>query len=68
MLKRTLLFVSLGSGLLIDAQAINEAKAATKTSGKVGINTDIPTRTLTIKNSTANDGKPLLRLVDAPNI
>ena len=66
MLKRTLLFVSLGSGLLIDAQAINEAKAATKTSGKVGINTDIPTRTLTIKNSTANDGKPLLRLVDAP--
>ena len=66
MLKRTLLFVSLGSGLLIDAQTIDEAKAATKTSGKVGINTDIPTRTLTIKNSTANDGKPLLRLVDAP--
>lgn len=66
MLKRTLLFVSLGSGLLIDAQTINEAKAATKTSGKVGINTDIPTRTLTIKNSTANDGKPVLRLVDAP--
>lgn len=49
MLKRTLLFVSLGSGLLIDAQTIDEAKAATKTSGKVGINTDIPTRTLTIK-------------------
>lgn len=66
MLKRTLLFVSLGSGLLIDAQTIDEDKAATKTSGKVGINTDIPTRTLTIKNSTANDGKPLLRLVDAP--
>ncbi|MGP1500720.1 MAG: hypothetical protein ACTTJM_02930 [Bergeyella cardium] len=66
MLKRTLLFVSLGSGLLIDAQAINETNAATKTSGKVGINTDIPTRTLTIKNTTANNGKPVLRLVDAP--
>ena len=45
MLKRTLLFVSLGSGLLINAQAINETNAATKTSGKVGINTDIRTRT-----------------------
>ena len=66
MLKRTLLFVSLGSGLLINAQAINETNAATKTSGKIGINTDIPTRTLTIKNSTANNGKPVLRLVDTP--
>ena len=66
MLKRTLLFISLGSGLLIDAQTINDANAATKTSGKVGINTDIPTRTLTIKNSTANNGKPVLRLVDIP--
>ena len=66
MLKRTLLFVSLGSGLLIDAQAINEANAATKTSGKVGINTDIPTRTLTIKNTTANNGKPVLRLAGTP--
>ena len=66
MLKRTLLFVSLGSGLLIDAQAINETNAATKTSGKVGINTDIPTRTLTIKNTTANNGKPVLRLAGTP--
>ena len=66
MLKRTLLFISLGSGLLIDAQTINDANAATKTSGKVGINTDIPTRTLTIKNSTANNGKPVLRLVNTP--
>ena len=66
MLKRTLLFISLGSGLLINAQAINETNAAAKTSGKVGINTDIPTRTLTIKNSTANNGKPVLRLVDTP--
>ena len=62
MLKRTLLFVSLGSGLLINAQAINETNAATKTSGKIGINTDIPTRTLTIKNTAANNGKPVLRL------
>ena len=66
MLKRTLLFISLGSGLLINAQAINETNAAAKTSGKVGINTDIPRRTLTIKNSTANNGKPVLRLVDTP--
>ena len=66
MLKRTLLFVSLGSGLLIDAQAINEANAATKTSGKIGINTDIPTRTLTIKNTAANNGKPVLRLAGTP--
>jgi len=66
MLKRTLLFVSLGSGLLIDAQAINETNAATKTSGKVGINTDIPTRTLTIKNTAANNGKPVLRLAGTP--
>ena len=66
MLKRTLLFVSLGSGLLINAQAINETNAATKTSGKIGINTDIPTRTLTIKNTTANNGKPVLRLAGTP--
>ena len=66
MLKRTLLFVSLGSGLLINAQAINETNAATKTSGKVGINTDIPTRTLTIKNTAANNGKPVLRLAGTP--
>lgn len=66
MLKRTLLFVSLGSGLLINAQAINETNAATKTSGKIGINTDIPTRTLTIKNTAANNGKPVLRLAGTP--
>ena len=66
MLKRTLLFILLGSGLLINAQAINETNAATKTSGKVGINTDIPTRTLTIKNTTANNGKPVLRLAGTP--
>ena len=66
MLKRTLLFISLGSGMLIGAQVINETNAAGKTSGKVGINTDIPTRTLTIKNTTANNGKPVLRLAGTP--
>ena len=66
MTNRILLLGLLLGGASINAQNINETNAAGKTKQKVGINTTIPTRTLTIKNSTANDGKPLLRLVDAP--
>ena len=66
MTHRILLLGLCLGGISINAQVINETKAAGKTGQKVGINTTIPTRTLTIKNSTANDGKPLLRLVDAP--
>ena len=66
MTNRILLLGLLLGGVSINAQNINETNAAGKTKQKVGINTTIPTRTLTIKNSTANDGKPLLRLVDAP--
>ena len=66
MTHRILLLGLFLGGISTNAQVINETKAAGKTGQKVGINTTIPTRTLTIKNSTANDGKPLLRLVDAP--
>lgn len=66
MTNKILLLGLLLGGASINAQTINETNAAGKTKQKVGINTTIPTRTLTIKNSTANDGKPLLRLVDAP--
>ena len=66
MTNRILLLGLLLGGVSINAQNINETNAAGKTGQKVGINTTIPTRALTIKNSTANDGKPLLRLVDAP--
>ena len=66
MTNKILLLGLLLGGISTNAQVINETKAAGKTGQKVGINTTIPTRTLTIKNSTANDGKPLLRLVDAP--
>lgn len=48
------------------AQTINEANAKTKTAEKVGINTDVPTRALTIQNSANNNGKPALRLVGTP--
>ena len=65
MMNKKLLFLLLGSSVL-SAQTINESVAATKVSGKTGINTNIPTRTLTIKNTTANQGKPVLRLVDTP--
>jgi len=65
MMNKKLLFLLLGSSML-SAQTINESAAATKVSGKTGINTNIPTRTLTIKNTTANQGKPVLRLVDTP--
>ena len=66
MIHRILLLGLFLGGISTNAQVINETKAAGKTGQKVGINTIIPTRTLTIKNSTANDRKPLLRLVDAP--
>ena len=66
MTNRILLLGLLLGGVSINAQNINETNAAGKTGQKVGINTTIPTRTLTIKNSTPNDGKPVLRLVDAP--
>lgn len=66
MTNRILLLGLLLGGASINAQTINETNAAGKTGQKVGINTTIPTRTLTIKNSTPNNGKPLLRLVDAP--
>ena len=67
MMNKKLLFLLLSSGMLsAQTQTINESAAATKVSGKTGINTKVPTRTLTIKNTTANQGKPVLRLVDTP--
>ena len=48
------------------AQTIDEAKAKTKTGKKVGVNTNVPTRALTVQNSADNDGKPPLRLVNTP--
>ncbi len=66
MINRILLLGLLLGEASINAQNINETNAAGKTKQKVGINTNIPTRTLTIKNAAANDGKPVLRLVDAP--
>ena len=61
MMNKKLLFLLLSSGMLsAQTQTINESVAATKVSGKTGINTNIPTRTLTIKNTTANQGKPSL--------
>ena len=66
MTNKILLLGLLLGGVSINAQNINETNAAGKTKQKVGINTTIPTRTLTIKNSTADKGKPVLRLVDAP--
>ena len=64
-MNKKLLFLLLGSSML-SAQTINESAAATKVSGKTGINTKVPTRTLTVENTTANQGKPVLRLVDTP--
>lgn len=64
-MNKKLLFLLLGSSVL-SAQTINESAAATKVSGKTGINTNIPTRTLTIQNTDTNQGKPVLRLVDTP--
>lgn len=64
-MNKKLLFLLLGSSML-SAQTINESAAATKVSGKTGINTNIPTRTLTIQNTDTNQGKPVLRLVDTP--
>lgn len=66
MTNKILLLGLLLGGVSINAQNINEINAAGKTKQKVGINTNIPTRTLTIKNATADKGKPVLRLVDAP--
>ena len=66
MTNRILLLGLLLGGISTNAQTINTTNAAGKTGQKVGINTTIPTRTLTIKNSTADKGKPVLRLVDAP--
>lgn len=65
MMSKKLLFLLLGGGML-SAQTINETNAASKTAGKTGINTDLPTRTLTIQNPPADQGKPVLRLVDLP--
>lgn len=65
MMSKKLLFLLLGGGML-SAQTINETNAADKVAGKTGINTDLPTRTLTIQNSPADQGKPVLRLVDTP--
>ena len=65
MINKKLLLLLLG-GSLLNAQTINETNAATKVSGKTGINTKVPTRTLTVENTTANQGKPVLRLVDTP--
>jgi hypothetical protein len=66
MTHKILLLGLLLGGVSINAQTINETNAAGKTKQKVGINTTIPTRTLTIKNAAADKGKPVLRLVDAP--
>ena len=51
---------------LLNAQTINTTNAQTKTNEKVGINTTVPTRTLTIENSPNNEGKPVLRLIGTP--
>ena len=61
MINKFLLSGFLLGGLFINAQTINETYAKTKKDGKIGINTDVPTRTLTIKNSTDNTGRPPLR-------
>ena len=53
-------------GAHAQAQTINEANARTKTAEKVGINTDVPTRALTVQNSANNNGKPALRLIGTP--
>lgn len=66
MINKFLLSGFLLGGLFINAQTINETYAKTKKDGKIGINTDIPTRTLTIKNSNDNTGRPPLRLVNTP--
>ena len=66
MMSKKLLFLLLGGGML-SAQTINETNAAGKTAGKTGINTDLPTRTLTIQNPPADQGKPVLRLADLPS-
>ena len=66
MMSKKLLFLLLG-GCMLSAQTINETNAAGKTAGKTGINTDLPTRTLTIQNPPADQGKPVLRLVDLPS-
>lgn len=66
MINKFLLSGFLLGGLFINAQTINETYAKTKKDGKIGINTDIPTRTLTIKNSADNTGRPPLRLVNTP--
>ena len=66
MINKFLLSGFLLGGLFINAQTINETYAKTKKDGKIGINTDIPTRTLTIKNSDDNAGRPPLRLVNTP--
>ena len=65
MINKKLLLLLLG-GSLLNAQTINETNAAAKVSGKTGINTKVPTRTLTVENTTANQGKPVLRLVNTP--
>ena len=65
-MSKKLLFLLLGGGML-SAQTINETNAASKTAGKTGINTDLPTRTLTIQNPPADQGKPVLRLADLPS-
>ena len=59
MMSKKLLFLLLG-GSMLSAQTINETNAA----GKTGINTDLPTRTRTIQNPPADQGKPVLRLAD----
>lgn len=66
MMSKKLLFLLLG-GSMLSAQTINETNAAGKTAGKTGINTDLPTRTLTIQNPPADQGKPVLRLADLPS-
>jgi len=66
MINKFLLSGFLLGGLFINAQTINETNAKAKKDGKIGINTDIPTRTLTIKNSDDNAGRPPLRLVNTP--
>ena len=54
-MNKKLLFLLLGSSVL-SAQTINESAAATKVSGKTGINTNIPTRTLTIQTLILTKG------------
>lgn len=49
------------------SQKVDEIKASSKVAGKVGINTEVPTRTFTVKNATTGDKTPPMRIIDVPD-